>query len=56
MNNTKYVNAALKILRYWAKNEKNAARRSAFIQAHNLLVYAIRGDEEKMQKYLEEIS
>lgn len=45
--------AVLRILKHRIKNTNNAQAKSAYILANNLLIYALQGNEKKINEYLE---
>ena len=51
--NQKLIMYVLDILRWRAKHDLNARSRMAYANAYNLLVYAIRGNEEKIKEAME---
>ena len=55
MKNNHLISDVMKILRWRAKNVRSAQARVAYAFAYNLLVYAIRGDENKIKEFMEEI-
>jgi hypothetical protein len=55
MNNQKLIMYVLDILRWRARHDVNARSRMAYANAYNLLVYAMRGNEEKINEAMEAI-
>ena len=55
MNNNRLIYDAMSILRWRAKNTRTGQARMAYTFAYNLLVYAMRGDKEKIKEFMEEI-
>lgn len=51
--NQKLMVAVLRILKHRIKNTNNAQAKSAYILANNLLIYALQGNEKKINEYLE---
>lgn len=45
--------AVLRILKHRIKNTNNTQAKSAYILANNLLIYALQGNEKKINEYLE---
>jgi len=53
--NTRLIYDCMSILRYRAKNARTPQVRIAYAFAYNLLVYATRGDENKIKEFLKEV-
>lgn len=53
--NQKLIMYVLDILRWRARHDVNARSRMAYANAYNLLVYAMRGNEEKINEAMEAI-
>ena len=51
--NQKLMVAVLRILKHRVKSTNNPQARSAYIFANNLLIYALQGNENKINEYLE---
>ena len=52
--NQRLILDVMTILRWRAKNSKDARSRAAYATAYNLLVYAMRGNDTKIKEFLEE--
>lgn len=51
--NQKLMMAVIRILKHRVKNTNNPQARSAYILANNLVIYALQGNENKINEYLE---
>jgi len=51
--NQKLIVAVLKILKHRIKNTSNVQAKNAYILANNLIIWALQGNEAKINEYLE---